>query len=482
MTNKNSFHLSDQTYFRLIILLATLGVVIFLIFAATQDITKIVFLILIALAIILPIGTKLIRETFDIFEPLFIANVALGVMFLARPVADLLTGETIHLGYDILPTFNEALMLVFVGIAAFEVGYFLGPGSLWSQYLPQPEKFRVDQVRIAGFFFLFLGGFLFSLFLAKGGGLDLLLFLMKGRQAEDNGIFLASSGYYYNGLLMWSASALIFFALFILLKQRFFLFIFVIVFGALAIFYGSRGTRSQLLPLTIALPTFWYLFHQKRPSGFVLSITFLILISLAGWLREVRNVGVVSYDQKDTPTLTSALASPFKQLGDIITGYDNEMFDALCNELLVVPESLPYKPLGSIADIFIRIIPRSMWPNGEKPLETNDSVIVALWPEHYEHSRASSALSILGPFYADSGFIGVAIGMFFIGVILSMMWHWFLANQRNYTALLLYSMSLPFVIILMRGTLPDTLSRILFMVVPIFILLMIERFRLVKSH
>ena len=46
--------------------------------------------------------------------------------------------------------------------------------------------------------------------------------------------------------------------------------------------------------------------------------------------------------------------------------------------------------------------------------------------------------------------------------------------RRQIVAQMIYAMALPFVIILLRGTIPDTLSRMLFLVVP-FVLFMVLR-------
>jgi hypothetical protein len=44
-------------------------------------------------------------------------------------------------------------------------------------------------------------------------------------------------------------------------------------------------------------------------------------------------------------------------------------------------------------------------------------------------------------------------------------------------AQMLYSMGLPFVVILMRGSIPDTLARMLFYFAPLFLLLIFKRIR-----
>jgi hypothetical protein len=156
------------------------------------------------------------------------------------------------------------------------------------------------------------------------------------------------------------------------------------------------------------------------------------------------------------------------EAADILTGPDAEMFDSLANELIVVPDQLPFQHLATVTDIFVRAVPRPLWP--DKPLEANDAVVATLWPMHYSQSRAGPAFSLIGPFYADSGMPTVMFGMFVVGIVFAMLWRWFQRYSNVVTAQLVYSMALPFVLILMRGTIPDTLARALFFVVPLLFL------------
>ncbi len=421
------------------------------------------------LLLVLPL---MMRKRLDIFEPLVVANIALGVMFIGRPLAILMTGETLHLGYDVLATFDEALLVALVGILFFQLGYFSPLGKSWSRRLPEPPVFRLRQVAVYGWIFLILGGLMYGTFLIQTDGVATLLSILSGRQETHNELYLSSTGYFYNGLLMWGAAALIFFAMTVSYGVRRYRTWFLLSFLPLLVMYGSTGARSHLLPIVLSIPIYWYLWKGRRPSGKSILVALLIGISALGWLREMRS----TWQESDAlDALMVALAAPITETGAILSGPDNEMFDSLANELLVVPEILPFQYGSTVTDIFVRAIPRPLWPN--KPLEANDAIVDTLWPEHYAVSRAAPAFSIMGPFYADSGLFTVALGMFLVGAVLSMSWQWLLRHRAHTVAQLIYSMGLPFVVILMRGTIPDTLSRMLFLVVPLGILMLLLRIR-----
>lgn len=461
-----------------VIALAYIGLfgslLVFILYVADISVRSLL-LAAIVCSLLLPMMLRAIRSRLDLFEPVVLCNIALGIMFVGRPLHQLITGETIHLGYDILPTFNETLLVALIGIVCFQLGYFLRPNATaWARRLPSPPPLPLQRAAVAGWLYLCLGGLLFGAFLAQGGELDLLLWeLLAGRQQSNNDLFLRSTGYLYNGLSMWGASALIFFAIAVVARRRMYWLWFLLPALCLVIYYGARGTRSMLLPLILAIPVFWYLWKGRRPSASSLLLAASVGVALLGTLREVRTAG----ENRDfIGTFIAAMGAPLSEALDILGGADAEMFDSLANELWVVPERIPFQHGATITDLLIRAVPRPLWP--EKPLESNDVIVNALWAEHYAESRASPAFSVLGPFYADSGLVTVALGMFFIGWVLAVSWRWLCLYRAQPVANMIYAMGLPFVVILMRGTIQDTLSRMLFLFVPLVLLLWLVRMRL----
>jgi hypothetical protein len=434
-------------------------------------------LIAIVSALLVPMMIRAQRGELDLFEPIVAANVALGVMFVGRPLADLFTGQFDHLGYDIRPTFDETLAIALLGILCLQAGYFSPLGAVVARRIPgSPRYMGADWWSRAAWVLVGLGALLFWMFLRQEGGIELLLLMLGGRRAEDNELYLQSTGYFYQGPLLWAVSALLFFAVGIVSRKRRYYFYALVVSVAFFILYGTHGTRSHLLIPSLALPVFWFLRKNRRPQLRTVLVAVVLGLALLGWLREIRTAG----EYVDVAaTLAKAVTSPVAEAVEIVVGADAEMFDALANELLVVPEKLPFQHGATAVDVLVRAVPRPLWP--EKPLEANDAVVNALWPEHYSMSRASSAFSIVGPFYADSGVSTVMIGMFILGIGLASMWQWFRRYAEFFFAQLLYSASLPLVAVLMRGTIPDTLARALFVVGPLLLVAAIVRSRIIAS-
>ena len=173
------------------------------------------------------------------------------------------------------------------------------------------------------------------------------------------------------------------------------------------------------------------------------------------------------------------LTDPAQALASTFTKDDSEMFDTFCNLVSVVPSRIPFQPFGPITDIGTRALPRILFP--DKGLELPDQFVVVLWPQHYKVSRASSAFSILGHYYMYGGILGVAIGAFCMGLLLRQTWLWYLAHSDNLNAILLYSFVPSFVVILWRGTVTDTLGRMVFTVLPLVVMQSFIRSRTMKS-
>jgi len=174
-------------------------------------------------------------------------------------------------------------------------------------------------------------------------------------------------------------------------------------------------------------------------------------------LRKSHGTGVAGY-----------FSDPAERTAEMFSGGDDDMFDALANEVSIVPDTVPFMPGGTILDIGTRMIPRPLWP--DKPAEVNGVIVSTLWPERSQHTRAMPATSIVGPFYADSGIIGVSIGMIALGIAIAALWKWYQRYSTSTYATLLMAMCLPYVVILMRGYVADTLARATFTVIPLLAL------------
>src|SRR4029077_2503206 len=147
----------------------------------------------------LPLVHRLATGTFDIFEPIVIANVAFLVMYVARPAVIVADGRaTVFKGIDISPELDRALWIAFVGVAAFQVGYMLP----WAKRFALRTRLREgawlpDVTTSYAVGLLVLAVLLFGSFIHGAGGIGFLSEMLKGRSDSQDAVFRHSSAYLY---------------------------------------------------------------------------------------------------------------------------------------------------------------------------------------------------------------------------------------------------------------------------------------------
>src|SRR5687768_14285866 len=90
--------------------------------------TVVILSIGVAIAIALPIASRVLQRRFDPFEPIVVFALAWGVMFVVRPIAIVVRDDTNFYGVDIGSTLDNAVLLGLIGAVAFGVGYWLPLG------------------------------------------------------------------------------------------------------------------------------------------------------------------------------------------------------------------------------------------------------------------------------------------------------------------------------------------------------------------
>jgi oligosaccharide repeat unit polymerase len=424
-------------------------------------------ILLLCLLTLAPILIKYVRRSLDVFEPLVTVNVALAAMFVVRPSVDLLLGNTNHLGYDVLSTFDQALLVAIVAVSGFQIGYVISNGRRLAQLLPTSLEGLRSRPAVQFALVLSLVGYaLYAAFIAQSGGMATVTSILSGRDPTQNQTYLASTGYLYYGLFLTAPAALIVLGLALRYRRPALALLAVVIAAPPLTFALSGGERTTLLIFLGGGMLLLYLARQRRPGLLVALISLIILTIGVSFLREFRNAGTVVREQ-GLNGIVSVASNPGSTLIVTFGSSDNEMFDSLANELLVVPSELPFAPGSTVGDVFIRAVPRPFWPT--KPLERSDAVVNALWPAHYAVQRASAAFSIVGPLYADSGYIGVFVGMLVFGAAAKAIWAYFLQYQNRLTAQLIYASTLPLMVVFVRGTVPGTLSLALFVLAPLVI-------------
>lgn len=434
--------------------------------------------LLLAIAITLgaPLLLRLVHESFDPFEPLVLANIAMLVIFVLRPIADLTFGRMPPSHTSITPTFDATLLLALVGAIPFQLGYHSRIPQRLAHHLPTPSPswyLHPGRVTKAALLVAALGVILYSLFLLTSGGLGLLLSLLGGRNTSQGLAFQSAVGYFYRGQTLLIPASLALLALAKQTRKVKFLLIAAATGLPLVILAGSTGTRVTLLLFFGSAFLFAYLSNDspgpsssrgRRPTFLGIAILlFLVVVVGFNLIRITRTAG-------DGPTIGGTsielVTSPVSATQKLLTSGDTSMFDSLNAVVAMVPARVPYQHGSLLKDPLIRAVPSALWPG--RPLESNAVVMRNMNRERFDEAYSGAATSIIGYLYYDSGYITVVTGMFSLGIALGLLWHGYLRSPSALTTQLLYAAALPLVIVLIRGTLPGTMTRGAFVVLPLY--------------
>ena len=97
---------------------------VYIVLRIVPDRYELAMLVSIGTALLIPIVVLILRDELDIFEPLIFANLALGSMFIGRPLYDISTGNWLHSWFstffDTRPGFDSMLFYALLGIAALD--------------------------------------------------------------------------------------------------------------------------------------------------------------------------------------------------------------------------------------------------------------------------------------------------------------------------------------------------------------------------
>jgi hypothetical protein len=195
----------------------------------------------------------------------------------------------------------------------------------------------------------------------------------------------------------------------------------------------------------------------------LLLAAYLVFTVGIAYFRDTRDAGAHVSRMSE---LARSLTHPGYEYDQLVFhGTDNDMFESLAAETIVVPSQLPISPLDFAYRTLAKPIPSRLWHG--KPLAPEEELTHVMYPS--ETSRASSSSGLVGNLYQAGGAIGVAIGMALAGFLFRIPWAYWRRARESSAAQLLLAAFLMFVPILLRGAIGDTLARALFGIVPLLV-------------
>lgn len=420
-----------------------------------------------------PIAWRVARRQFDVFEPIVFFAVAWGVMFVVRPTADLVTN---HLSFTIVGRtvdaqqgYEEMLVLGLLGAAAFVAGYVSLIGRRLADRLgPPPGEFKAAVAARNATLVGLVGLVLFGLYLISAGGLSALVLTFSGRSEALFNTFGQSTKYYSFGPYMLVPATVTLLALAAATKMTRYLVVGSAMGTVLVVTQAPIGSRGLLFPLAASGAVYYYLTHRRRPAVKSVVAVFVVALIVSGFLANVRDrstrekVGVGG-------TIAKVFSGPGGILDPILYSQDSAEAPALAAALSLIPQEVSHSYGGAtLGDLFIRPIPRALWPN--KPLPPREQVVAQLFGRLYYRRAANPEFSVLLYPYLDFGWPGVVVFLSLLGVFVRALYEYMLRNVGRLPVRLLFSLALPMLVIGVRDSPVDNLARVVFLVAPVWIM------------
>jgi len=422
----------------------------------------------IAVVVLTPTAVAVAHRRFDLFSPQTIFAFAFGAMFLARPVAMLYNSNfsccSLGAAANVRPGFTTMLVAALLGAIAFQLGYFYRRRSAAtvepSRKIDWDSRFVFRCALGLGV----LGTLLFSAYVVQGlshHGLSAFL----GRGASQSALIQSSTAYLYDGMfLLTPATFLLVGSVAFGHERRGLKASLAVLFGALFVVSAlPSGNRTALLVLLGALFAFYFLRRRRRPTLVASLVVVLIAFLAISIVRDSRYAGL--QHQGVGSVVLHVFEHPGGELGRLLNGGETSMAPALALETEIVPSRLGYRYGGAtLGDLVTRPIPHILWKG--KPLAPEAALTSEVWPAEYKSGLAHPVYSVMGTFYFDVGLLGVFAGMLLVGLGYRFV-DARLLRTHDEGLIVILAAALPFLVIGLRDSFPDTALHLVFVIVPL---------------
>jgi oligosaccharide repeat unit polymerase len=143
-----------------------------------------------------------------------------------------------------------------------------------------------------------------------------------------------------------------------------------------------------------------------------------------------------------------------------------EQYPFLEGVLIAVPKDRPFVGGASFLSAFVLFVPRQIWPS--KPT-TAWAYMQEFLPEGFSNPNIS--YTILGELFLNFGLLGVVIGMLLTGFLCRKWFNLYYAHRHDCSLTILYYMSLPAFVILVRGDFQAACGNMIYPMIVVFVVL-----------
>jgi oligosaccharide repeat unit polymerase len=237
--------------------------------------------------------------------------------------------------------------------------------------------------------------------------------------------------------------------------------------------HGTSWCKTVTLWIFLCLTVIWYVLSSGRSNFLALAIACLLV-----WLEVPDSRG--SKKIGSTPIIVFCIATVVmlvlsvvradwdfsRARADGVLGAEGvvreslNIFRELCKTVEYFPRHMDYLHGYSFYGVVTNIVPRVWWP--DKPIGVGRLASIL-----YDYNSDNSiALSLPGELYANFGMLGSLVGMIFFGVLVRMIYRWYVRRRGDQAALVIYVFLVVTVIQEVRGDILDATMPLFYHLLP----------------
>lgn len=408
---------------------------------------KILINYLFLLATIPFIQEKISKGKIDIFSPISIFSFFYLLLFGIRAI-DLIYFRPEDLRAD-EKFYIYSLIYAIVGLHFFQLGYFSKLGRVFFQRNKFiPDQWSETKFKLILFIYTAISLFAFLVMIHLSGG-----FTSYFRNIHNAMVGITSGKtFVFISVLLINIPLLIWFCCNIEQKRSFIFFSIFFLFASILLI--SLGERGHFITLIISLSICYHYLKKKIHLFSIVSISTLLILFLVVY-GQYREFTSQSYKIKRAGfNVKIGLLSTY--------GYFINHFDQLRHVkdvVITVPDQLDFQMGKTFFNLLIKPIPSVIWEN--KPTGAGHLVTKYIYPKAFS-LNVTVAPSLLAELYLNFHLIGIIIGFYIFGVLCKTLYDFLIKNYKNKNAVILYSISLPYVFNELRGDFSIVTSFLIF--------------------
>lgn len=398
-----------------------------------------------------PMGYRITRGCFDVFEPVVGGTITLVVLFGIRPIYMMTSGDyTYEQMYNMQGQFTSTLVLGLIASLAFVVGYeiFVRRPAVGDRR-SVPSAVNIRTIYRYGMVLVSLGTALFIVHLALGGSVSASFrAVAQGESAQTGDLFENSSEYLSAAPILVACAGILLSAT---IRRPTFgqrLAVLFTTFLPVILFYLA-GTRRFIIPAIVITLLVVYMQGGRRPRTrnvvLVVPVVFLILATIPFARAQGAREQAGGADAIFRKSLSNPADISMKFIGSV----DTAMLPALGVELDTLKRPADfYYGRATFGDLLLAPIPHVVIPG--KPRTARNDLLTRTFGAPCSRAGCPD-FSIIGTFYQDGWYIGVVCGMVLLGALAGRVWRRLIASPRDPRRIVLAATTAVFLPIVIRA-------------------------------